>query len=60
MNRKWGNQKTNPTLKTKMGNSQNHKQKKFNKDKRPTEWAAISQNVVTQQPKPKSKYNELT
>ena len=25
MNRNWSNQKTNPALKTKMGNNQNHK-----------------------------------
>ena len=52
MNRNWSNQKTNPTLKTKMENDQNHKQTKFNEDKRPTEWAAVSQKVYTQQPKP--------
>ena len=28
-------------------------------DKRPNEWAAIFQKVVTQQPKPNLKYNEL-
>ena len=29
-------------------------------NKWPTEWAAISQKVVTQQPKPNQKYNEQT
>ena len=35
-----------------MGNNQNHKQTEYNENKRPTEWAAISQKVVTQKPKP--------
>ena len=38
MNRNWGNQKTNPALKTKTGN----------KNKLLTERAAISQKVATQ------------
>ena len=52
MNRNWGNQKTNPALKTKLEYNQINKSTKYNEDKRPTEWAAISQKVVTQQPKP--------
>ena len=31
----------NPTLKTKMGNKQNHKQTRYNENKWLTEWAAI-------------------
>ena len=52
MNRNQSNQMANPTLKTKMGNNQNHKQTRYNENKWPTEWAAISQKVVIQQPKP--------
>ena len=52
MNRNYSNQMANPTLKTKMGNNQNHKQTRYNENKWLTEWAAISQKVVTQQPKP--------
>ena len=51
MNRNYSNQKASPTLKTKMGNNQNHKQTRYNENKWLTEWAAISQKVVTQQPK---------
>ena len=43
-----------------MGNNQNHKQTRYNENKWLTEWAAISQKVVTQQPKPNLKYNEQT
>ena len=49
MNRNQGNQKANPILKTNMGNmgnNQNHKQTRYNKNKWPTEWSAISQKVV--------------
>ena len=49
MNRNWGNLKANPALKTKMGNNKNHKYTKYNENKWPTEWAAISQKVATQQ-----------
>ena len=52
INRNQSNQMANPTLKTKMGNNQNHKQTRYNENKWLTEWAAISQKVVTQQPKP--------
>ena len=60
MNRNWNNQKANLALETKMGNSQTHKQTKYNKHNWLTEWAAISEKVVTQQPKPNTKYNEQT
>ena len=43
-----------------MGNNQNHKQTRYNENKWLTEWTAISQKVVTQQPKPNKKYNEQT
>ena len=53
MRKQWtgtrGNLKANPALKTKMGNNKNHKYTKYNENKWPTEWAAISQKVVTQQ-----------
>ena len=47
MNKKWSNQRSKPAL-----NNQNHKQTKYNynENKWPTEWAAISQKVTTQQP----------
>ena len=48
MNRNWSNQKTYPALKT-----------KTEIDKiQPTERAALSQKVVTQQPKPNKNYHE--
>ena len=46
--RKWRNQKANSALKIKIGNKQSHKYTKYNENK----WAAISQKVVTQKPKP--------
>ena len=52
MNRNQSNQKANPTLKTKTGNNQNHKQTRYSENKWLTEWAAISQKVATKQPKP--------
>ena len=42
-----------------MGNNQNHKQTRYNENKWLTEWAAISQKVVTQQPKPTNRTKSI-
>ena len=47
MDRNWSKQKANPALKTEIGIHQNYKYTKFNENKWPTEWAAISQKLVT-------------
>ena len=52
MNMNWSKQNVYPALETKMRNNQNIKWTKYNENKWPTKWAAISQKVVTQQPKP--------
>ena len=51
MNRNWGNQKANPAPKTETGNKYILQIDKYNENKLITERAAISQKVVTQQPK---------
>ena len=52
INRNWSNQKANPSLNTKMGNNQKSQIDKIQWEQMATEWAAISQKVVTKQPKP--------
>ena len=52
MNRNWGNQKTNPALKNKLGNNQNHKYTKYNEHKGQLSVQLFPKKVVTQQPKP--------
>ena len=50
MNRNWSNQKPNPALQPKWGIIKI--QTNYKENIWPTEWAAISQKVATQQPKP--------